>query len=385
MTTMLPFLTLCGLCFATFFCSYLRIPVLPLFAASLGAGPAQVGLINGAFMVTAGLLSVPAGLVVDRLGQKLPAVAGIAALALSSLLITQCRQPAQMAAVYVLFGAGMAAFSPAMLALVAETVPANRTGQAYGWYTTATYLAMALGPAAGGYLAHTVGLRQVFFISGGLLALVVLQALFTLPRSAPRHRTEIHTILASSAQLLHNRTLTGCLVATFGSSVGFGVFLPFLPLFATSLGHDPARVGLVFAAQALTNVLCRIPIGRLADRVDRRRIVAAGLVCLALGLATMGQATHISAMVGCAVLLGIGMALTYTAIGALIADGVPAVQRGLAMGMFNSCIYFGMMGGSTGLGVLLKRIGYPLGFALAGGMALMAIAGIVRSSRRLPE
>jgi MFS family permease len=67
------------------------------------------------------------------------------------------------------------------------------------------------------------------------------------------------------------------------------------------------------------------------------------------------------------------MALTFTAIGALIAELIPAVQRGLAMGMYNSCIYLGMMSGSTAMGITLKRIGYPLGFAVAGSVSLVAL------------
>src|SRR6185369_8712753 len=140
-----PFLLLCLIGFGAFFCSYLRIPVLPLFAATLGAGPAQVGMINGAFMLTTGLLSIPAGLLADRTGRKLPIIGGLLAAAASSLLVTQCHQPGQMAAAYILFGAGLAAFGPGMLSLVADVMPSDRLGQAYGWYTTATYIAMTLG------------------------------------------------------------------------------------------------------------------------------------------------------------------------------------------------------------------------------------------------
>jgi len=378
---MAPFLGLCLLGFAVFFGSYLRIPVLPLFAASLGAGPAEVGLINGAFMVTAGVLSIPAGLLVDRFGRKRPAIGGILATAVSSLLISRCRFPGEMAAAYLLFGAGLAAFAPAMLSLVADTVPPDRTGQAYGWYTTAIYMAMTLGPAGGGWMAKNVGLAEVFLASGVLLTVLSFAALFLLPGGSPRHRTELHAILAAGSELLRNRTLTACLLATVGSCVGFGVFLTFMPLAAAGRGHDPARIGLVFAAQAVTNVVSRIPIGSLADRVDRGRIVAAGLVALAAGLALMGEARHLGAMIGCAVLLGIGMALTYTAIGALIADGVPAARRGLAMGMYNSCIYLGMMAGSAAMGMAMKRIGFPAGFAVAGAVALASVPvflGLVR-------
>ena len=368
-----PFLLLCLIGFAAFFSSYLRIPVMPLFAATLGAGPAEVGTINGAFMLTAGLLSIPAGLLADRTGRKLPIIAGVVATAASSLLVTQCHQPGQMAAAYILFGAGLAAFAPGMLSLVADVTPSDRLGQAYGWYTTAVYIAMTLGPASGGYLAKALGLRQVFAVSGSLLTAVALLALLVLPEGPPRHKTELHAVLSGSFALLHNRSLLACLVATAGSCIGFGVFLTFIPLYASLHGYDPAQVGLVFAAQAVTNVVGRVPIGSVADRIDRRRIVAAGLICLAVALTALGQVIQLAQLLGCAVVMGVGMALTFTTIGAMIADQIPALQRGLAMGMYNSCIYLGMMAGSTVMGIALKQIGYPLGFAAAGSVDLVAL------------
>lgn len=347
---------------------------MPLFAATLGAGPAQVGFINGAFMLTAGLLSIPAGLLADRTGRKPPIIAGMTATAASSLLVTLCHQPGQMVVAYILFGAGLAAFTPGMLSLVADVMPSHRLGQAYGWYTTAIYSAMALGPASGGYLARTLGLRQVFFVSGGLLVCVTLLGLILLPAGPTRHGTDMQGALSRSIVLLQNRTLVGCLLATAGSCIGFGVFLTFMPLFAQQLGYDPARVGLVFAVQAATNVVGRVPIGRLADVCDRRLLAAAGLICLAVALTAMGQVVQLVSLLACAVVMGVGMALTFTAIGALIATAIPAVQRGLAMGMYNSCLYLGMMCGSTVMGIALKNIGYPLGFAAAGSSALLALA-----------
>jgi DHA1 family multidrug resistance protein-like MFS transporter len=90
-------------------------------------------------------------------------------------------------------------------------------------------------------------------------------------------------------------------------------------------------------------------------------------------------------VIGCAVLLGVGMALVYTAIGALLADGVPAPRRGLAMGMYNSCIYLGMMAGSAAMGMVLRRIGFPAGFAVAGAVALASVPlflALVRQGER---
>jgi MFS family permease len=375
------FFLLCLTGFATFFCSYLRIPVLPLYAASLGAGPAQVGMINGAFMLTAGIFSIPGGLLADRLGRRRPAVCGILAIAASSFLITQCATPGQMAAAYLLFGAGLAAFVPSMLSQIADSLPQERLGQAYGWYSTATYVAMTLGPAAGGYLGKSFGLPQVFYLSAALLLLPALAAGAILPSSPTSRKTDPHDLVSASVSLLHNRTLLACLAATLGASICFGAFLSFMPLYAKGKGLDPAQVGLVFAAQALTNVVSRIPVGFVADRTDRRGLVSAGLLCLAVGLSALGGFDSPSALAACAVVLGMGMALSFTAIGALVAEAVSPFRRGLAMGMFNSCVYLGMMGGSLSLGSLIRTIGYPSGFAVGGAVAVVTVLLFFRLMR----
>ena len=58
-------LTACFISFVCFFGSYMRILIVPLFATALGADTVQVGLINGAFMLMAGALSIPSGLISD--------------------------------------------------------------------------------------------------------------------------------------------------------------------------------------------------------------------------------------------------------------------------------------------------------------------------------
>ena len=47
------------------------------------------------------------------------------------------------------------------------------------------------------------------------------------------------------------------------------------------------------------------------------------------------------------------------------------------MGMYNSCIYLGMMAGSTFMGMVVNRAGYPTGFAAAGGIALATAAAFL--------
>jgi MFS family permease len=362
----------CAIGLICFFGTYMRIPVLPLFAASLGADTNQIGMINAAFMLTAGLLAIPSGLLSDRLGQRPMLLWGLILMSFSSFLIPISNKPMQMAAIYLVFGAGLAAFTPTMMSFVADVTPPTRLGRAYSWYTTAVYGGMTFGPAAGGMLGHSWGLGQVFLFSGGLIFIAFLFSLAYLPKTDSGYRKgdKTHSIRNSLATLLSNQRLTACLLGTIGGCFGFGMFVSFLPLHAHAQGLDADQIGIVFAAQALANVLLRIPFGRMSDRVDRGLMTTCGMSVFALALAISGMFGSLASLAAVAALLGLGTGIGFTAMGALVADVVPRGLRGLAMGLYNSCIYLGMMLSSASMGGVIRLTGFRNGFFLAGAFTL---------------
>jgi len=371
-------LTCCAVGFACFFSSFLRIPIVPLYAESLGASTAQVGAINAAFMLMAGLLAIPAGLLSDRFGRRRVILGGLLVIAASSLLLYLTKTPQQMTATYLLFGIGLAAYSPSMMSYVADLAPRTHLGRAYGWYTVAANVAMMLGPATGGLLGRSLGLRAVFLVSGGLTLLMFFVAMASLPPlGAPQGaRRAVRPALGT---LLRHRRYRACLLITLGGCFGFGLFMTFLPLHASGLGLDAGHVGLIFAVQALANALSRIPFGRLSDRVaDRSHLVVAGIVGLGASLALIGISASLAPLFAGAALLGVSMGVGFTALAALVADVVPVELRGLAMGGYNSCIYLGMTASAASMGAFIARAGFAVSFA-AGGAATLAAALLFRS------
>ena len=156
----------CGIVLGCYFGTYMRFPVVPLFAQSLGADTVLVGVINAAFLLSAGALSLPLGLVVHRLGMKRLAGVGLLMLAASSFLLAVSHTPHQLLWIYLFSGAGLAAFGPTTMSYVAGISPPSHLGRAYGWYTTALYVGMSLGPGAGGFVAEAWGFPTVFILSG---------------------------------------------------------------------------------------------------------------------------------------------------------------------------------------------------------------------------
>ena len=372
-------LTVCTISFFCFFGSYMRIPVVPLLASSLGADTVQVGMINGAFMLMAGALSIPSGLVSDRLGRRLPLLVGLVLLSGSSFLLYWSSSPLQMALVYLLFGVGLSAFSPTLMSYVADFTPPEVLGQAYGWYTMALYGGMTLGPAAGGFLGTALGLRKVFLVSGSLIGAMLPVAFLFLPKRALHHHDagSAPAILPALARLRGNTRLIACLVATVGGALGFGSFVTFMPLYIRSQGMTMREVGFVFATQALANALSRLPSGRLCDRVaDKTLLMTGGLALFAVALSGFGVSRCLWSLMAVAALMGISMGVAFTVICALIAEVVPRELRGLAMGCYNTSIYAGMMLSSIVIGTVIRWGGFGGGFLLSGG-AVLAVTMLV--------
>lgn len=379
------FLTVCLISFVCFLGSYMRIPIVPLFATSLGADTVQVGLINGTFMLMAGALSIPAGLISDRLGRRAPLLGGMILLAGSSFLLYWSSSPLEMAAIYLLFGVGMSAFSPTLMSYVADITPPEVLGQAYGWYTMALYGGITLGPAVGGFLSTALGLRPVFLVSGGLIFAMFFVVLFFLPAHPVQHSAvgTSSAILPALKSLMGNRPLIACLVATTGGCVGFGMFVTFMPLYIRSLGMNTGAVGFVFATQALANAMSRLPSGKLCDRVkDRSTLVVAGLALFSLALAAFGLCSSLLSLMAAAALMGISMGTAFTVICAIIADVVPRQMRGLAMGCYNTSVYAGMMLCSIGMGVVISSQGFRFGFFLSGASVMLVMLLFRFLSRR---
>jgi MFS family permease len=358
----------CGVVLGCYFGTYMRFPVVPLYAKSLGADTVLVGLINGAFLLSAGALSLPLGLVSGRLGMKRLAGAGLLMLALSSFLLCVSNTPHQLIWIYLFSGAGLAAFGPTMMSYVAGVSPPTHLGRSYGWYTTALYAGMSLGPGVGGYVAELGGFSQVFLLSGLSIFLTFWVVFFFLPRARqvlPFSPPKLAIGMATIREVSGNLPLLGSWLATGGGCFGLGIFITYLPLHAHNRGLTLGQIGLVFSIQGLVNAASRFPLGHLSDRVKHRSLLVIwGLLGIAASLAGYGLSRRMLHFILGSVAMGISMGLTFTSVAALAVETVPPDLRGLAMGGYNSAIYLGMMVSAAGLGPVIRLIGFEDGFLL---------------------
>ncbi len=384
----MPLRLACSLTVVLYLGAYMRLPVVPLFARRLGASTVEVGMIGAGFMLAAAALSIPLGLMSDRLGRKRLILAGMAISALTSLLLLFARAPWHVGLVFLFAGVGLACFSPAMMSHVGDCVPRQFLGRAYGWYTSALYLGMALGPGIGGAVASW-GYRLTFGVSAVVVGAGTLYGAARLPPSAPPASSAAPpgTLGADFREIARAPVVLACWTATFFSTFAWGSLFAFFPLYARDRGISVAHTGLIFTVQAAANALARVPVGHLLDRTGNRRpFILWGNVVFGLFIAATGLLGKPAPLYLLMVGVGGTMAATFTAIGAVLSESVATRVRGLAMGGYNTCIYGGFLASAAALGVVMERFGYAAGFALAGlacTISTAAVAALLGGERGL--
>jgi DHA1 family multidrug resistance protein-like MFS transporter len=341
-------LVVCVAVFMVFMGFAFVLPFLPLYVRQLGvasdeAAATWAGVLIGIAPLLAGLLAPVWGRLGDRYGQKPMAVRALVSyvilLALSGAVTTVWQLLALRTAVGLFGGVG-----PLGLAMATALAPREQTGRAVGSIQSAQILAAAVGPLAGGALAHTIGMRWTFVANAAACGIALLLLVFFY-EEAPRVRAAedaardgFGAVLAVPGVLPLMATLF--LVNFIGRS-----FTPILPLhlqrMAVPASNLALSTGILISAYSVCAALSAALLGRATRRRDPRTLLVATLVAGAAIVLPMGLVGRFPPFLGLAILLGLAaggsLTLCYT-IGGLM---VPSARRTTAFGFFSGAALFG--------------------------------------------
>jgi len=380
--TFSPFRLLCLTGFlAIFGTTMAKNPVLPFFAESLGADARDIGLVASLSPLAGVLVSLPAGMLSDRIGRgRLLRLSGLF-FALSPLGYLWAGSVWELALVRFIHGLATGIFMPVAMAMVTDMHAASR-GERLGLMSSVTQLGRFLAPLAGGALLGLGGSRPgtdgFTWVYAGCLVLGVGAAflVFRLP-------TTPASVMAAGAAppaallgtVLRNRpVLFGCLVEA-AALFAFGTFEAFFPRHVRDAGFGPHWAGALMAVQVLTVAISKPLFGRLSDRQGREGQIVFGALAMAATMFLMGRAGSLIALGVVSLALGLALSFTLAASSAYIADASPAHTRGTAMGLLGTIMDIGHSTGPLAAGMVIAVYGNAGGF-LCSGLVVLA-AGIV--------
>ncbi|MCS6290308.1 MAG: MFS transporter [Nitrospira sp.] len=389
MTTSRSFFYLCTLgafCFISY--NLVRMPVLSLFAESLGAGPERIGLIVSVSTITGVLLKLPSGALSDIYGRKMLLRIGVVAFGLPPFIYPFISDLNALTALRFVHGLATAIFAPSALATVADLYK-ERRGAALGTYTACTQSGSLLGPFLGGWLAYTAGFPTAF-VTAGVFGCTAILIFFSLHLDEPPPRVREKGLAPVMAEMgkgflavARNRKVLITSSTDAAKMIANGALMAFLPLYGLSVGLNAGQVGLLFSVQAVTSFLSKPVMGRISDRVGRQPLILAGLLICA---ATFISMPHVGSFVLLLVLssgFGFGEAVVSSSSAALVADSSEFKRLGAGMGMQGTVMDIGHASGPLLAGLLIAHVSYQGAFAVIAGLQILAAVAFWATMRTL--
>ncbi len=272
-------------------------------------------------------------------------IAGIACLAATQLALAFLRGPALHVSFAVLFGAYIPLFFlPWNVLLTSETQPHDR-GAKFGGINLAFSLASVAAPLVGGLLAARFGFQTLFLVSSGILALA---AIVTAVLAQPFERVSF-----GWAPTMLGRGTTTAFLAQGGID---GVLVTAIPLATFSFVTGKTELGALFALFALSGGLISVILGRISDRIRRRRrFIALGVAISVPTVLAVGLAPILSVFAVSNGALSATLAIAPTFVTVMAADRLVGQPGAL---MATREILLNLSRGSTSVLVL---VGYGLG------------------------
>ena len=358
-------------------------PLLPIFlTATLGAGPAIVGLVEGLAEATASLLKLVSGRLADRgVPAKGLVIGGYGLSNATRPLIGFATGWAAVLVMRFLDRVGKGLRTAPRDALIAAAAGPDQRGRAFGFHRSMDHAGAVVGPLlAFGLLAAHADLKHVFLASAVPGVLVLALLVFGLPAGRVTAPTSPERFSWAD---LHGR-LKAMIVAA-GLLALASVPEVFVVLWARQAGMAVTWVPLVWAAASLAKMAIAMPAGVLSDQLGRVPLLLGGwsarvAVLLLLAFAQPGT-------IGVWVLFiaySATLAVTEPAERSLIGDHAVASERGTAYGLYHLAGGLLVLPGAILFGVLWEAFGSATAFAVA-AVVTAAAAGLMLALAAGPD
>jgi len=360
-------------------------PLLPLFlTATLGAGPAVVGLVEGVAEATASLLKLASGRLVDRgWNHKGLVLGGYSVSNLARPLIGVALGWVWVLLLRFMDRVGKGIRTSPRDALIAASTYASRRGRSFGFHRALDNAGAMVGPLiAFGLLSANLPLQQVFLWSlvPGLLVLAPLNwGLDGTPAPAPPpDKSPLRWSMLDSR-------VRGLIIAAGGLALASAPEA-FLVLWANDRGLAVVWVPLIWAAASAIKAVVAGPAGAVSDHFGRAPVLLAGwglrvVLLLLLAAAAQGQGELLTWLLFLS--YGAALAVTEGPERALVDDFSRASQRGTAFGLYHMTTGLAALPGALLFGGLWQGFGAAAAFVVAAAIATASVLVLLRSIRAM--
>jgi len=366
--------------FTTIIAMTLLLPFLPLYVEQLGVTDHAAivqwsGIAYGATFFSAALSAPLWGKLGDRYGRKSMLIRASLGMAVSMSLIGLAGNVWQLVGLRLFAGVAGGYTSGSMI-LVATQTPKNRSAWALGVLSSGIMAGNLVGPLVGGALPPLIGIRQTFFLAGGIIFLAFLATTFLIREEKRPRKDGKAKEKGGWAAVPDKRPVVAMLVTGLLLMIAIMSIEPIITVYVAQLVADAGKVtmvsGIAMSATALGSIISASQLGKLADRIGHWTVIAGCLSVAAVLLIPQAFVTEGWQLVFLRFLMGLALGGLLPCIAAVIRHSVPDRIAGNILGISTSSQYAGQVIGPLAGGFVGGHIGMRAVFL---GTAVLMAAG----------
>lgn len=332
------------------------LPTTPALAASFAVSPALAAQVVTAQLLGRTLVTIPSGILIDRLGRKPAMIVGPVMIALSSILTVFTPSFGILLLAQFLYGSGAAIWQLGREIAAIDLIRPDQRGRILSIFFGIGAAGQALGPVLGGYITDISGYRAVFVLAM-VLSIGVLGLSITLPETG-KHvaRSQSHIFDFGKLSDLAPQfrfTYVVLLFATFAAMLRMTVMNAMLPLqVETQLGFSTTEVGALFGIVGVVNLVVMGPAGWISDHWGRKAATVPAALLSALAFFIYPFATTIPMLSVVSILIGIASGFALGSMTVYTYDIVPDSARGRLQALRRTIGEIGGVGGPIAAGAI---------------------------------
>jgi MFS family permease len=360
------------------------IPVVALSARGLGASVGLAALFVGFTTLAEFAAAVPAGVLVERIGERRALVLAGLVDAASCALALVAPSLWVLGLAVLMLGPSGAVFLLARQSYLTAAAPVALRARAMSTLGGVTRIGLFVGPLLGAPVVARWGPQAAFGVPvvAGVLAAALA---WRTPDLGSHHeaaggdweRVPVRQVVAR-----HRRVLLTVGLGVLAIGLARSSRVVVVPLWAEHIGLDAAQTSLVFAAAAFVEVVLFWPAGTVMDRHGRVWVAVPVAVILGVGLVALPLTTTLAGVAALALVMGVGNGLGSGIVMTLGADAAPAVGRAPFLGVWRLLSLVGHNGASLVVGAVAAVASIGVASVTVGVLTLVGGAWL---ARWLPE
>ena len=352
------------------------VPLLPVYARDIGASGFYIGMIFGIFSIARTAFIPLFGRASDRRGRKPFIVGGMLGYALISLAFVTVDDFPALIAIRFFQGVASAMMMPVLQAYVGDITPEGREGFTMGYFNLATFAGLSLGPLMGGVISDNWSIDAAFVMMGLLALFGFLACALLLPPTQTESALRRGTPPIAWARLAQDPVIRGLFTFRLAYTAGIGVIWGFLPIYADQrFQPGAAAIGLLIMTGVMASGLFQVPMGYLADRVNKSRMVVVGGILAAAALMGFTWADSFATMLLGSLFFGMGGGVAMPALmGLAVKKGAAIDAMGSVMSVLTLAHSLGMLTGALLAGCAMDWFHLTWAFPVGAGLMVAGIA-----------